>query len=299
MITKAVIPAAGLGTRLLPITKSQPKEMLPLGSKPCIQYIVEELGRAATQDILFVTGQKKRAIEDHFDTDVELNRMLKMGNYGDLLDEIDFEALGQTFFYTRQRYPAGLGDAISYGRDFTANEPFYVALGDSVIYEERPAALLERMTEVFRERECSFVIAVEEVEPEDVRKYGIVSIGPAEGDDIHPITDLVEKPPVGMAPSNLAIAARYIFDSSIYDALQSTLPDSRGEIQLTNAIRILLKQGKCGYAVRMTNGQRRYDIGNMESYYKAFLDFALRDERYGYSLRQYINRNLGKEATWR
>jgi UTP--glucose-1-phosphate uridylyltransferase len=287
-VKKAVIPAAGLGTRMLPLTKTQPKEMLPLADKPCIQYIVEELAAAGVEQILIITGQKKRAIEDHFDKDVELNRQLSASGQKDLLEKMEFENMEVQFFYTRQSTPAGLGDAIRYAKDFVNNEPFIIALGDSVIRSSENEFLLKRMIKQYEENPGSFVLGTRHVPLEDVQKYGIVKPSGSVSGDIVEIADVVEKPSPLKAPSNLAFAARYLMPSSIFDALERTSPGKGGEIQLTDGIRLLLKEGTKGYSVCLTENEKRYDIGNMYYFYEAFFDFALADERYGYKLRQYM-----------
>ena len=288
MIRKAVIPAAGLGTRMLPLTKTQPKEMLPLGRKPCIQYIVEELASVGVTQILFITGQKKRAIEDYFDKDNELNRMLAFSGQKDLLEELKFEDMDVNFFYTRQSIPKGLGDAVNCARDFVGNEPFIIALGDFIIYSKENKILLQRMIEQYEKRENCFVIGTRYVPRQEVHRYGIVIPDGEAKDGVVKIKDLVEKPSPHNAPSTLAIAARYIMPAKIFDALSRTSPGKGGEIQLTDAIRLLLKEGVDGYSVSLTEKEKRYDIGNMQSYYNAFVDFALNDEKYGYQLKQYI-----------
>jgi len=293
LIRKAVIPAAGLGTRMLPLTKSQPKEMLPLGRKPCIQYIVEELASVGVTQILFITGQKKRAIEDHFDKDNELIRLLSLSGQKDILEELKFEDMDVTFFYTRQSIPAGLGHAVSCAKDFVDGEPFIIALGDSVIYSEEKDILLKRMIDCHEKDRGSFVIGTQTVPLEAVHRYGIISPGDEVADGVVEIKDLVEKPAPQNAPSTLAIAARYIMPPEIFDALDRTSPGKGGEIQLTDAIRLLLKNGIKGYSVSLTEKEKRYDIGNIQSYFEAFVDFALNDEKYGYSLRQYIIRKFG------
>ena len=293
LIRKAVIPAAGLGTRMLPLTKSQPKEMLPLGRKPCIQYIVEELASVGVTQILFITGQKKRAIEDHFDKDSELTRMLSLSGQKDILEELKYEDINITYFYTRQSIPAGLGHAVSCARHFADGEPFIVALGDSVIYSEERDILLKRMIDWHERNKGSFVIATRMVPVEDVHRYGIINPGENMTDGIVEIKDLVEKPAPQSAPSNLAIAARYIMPPEVFDALDRTSPGKGGEVQLTDALRLLLKEGIKGYSVRLTDKEKRYDIGNISSYYEAFVDFALNDEKYGYSLKQYIITKFG------
>ncbi|HOB19160.1 MAG TPA: UTP--glucose-1-phosphate uridylyltransferase [Candidatus Atribacteria bacterium] len=292
MIKKAVIPAAGMGTRMLPLTKAQPKEMLPLGRKPCIQYIVEELASVGVEQILFITGHKKRAIEDHFDKDNELSRILSLSGQQELLEELKFEDASITYFYTRQSIPAGLGHAISCARDFVGDEPFIIALGDSIIFSRENRILLRRMLDVYEQHENSFVIGTRNVPLESVHRYGIIEPLGDSRDGITQIRDLVEKPAMQNAPSTLAVAARYIMPGRIFDALSRTSPGRGGEIQLTDGIRLLLKEGMTGYAVNLTDREKRYDIGNFQSYYEAFVDFALNDEKYGYQLKQYIIKSL-------
>jgi UTP--glucose-1-phosphate uridylyltransferase len=292
MIRKAVIPAAGLGTRMLPLTKTQPKEMLPLGRKPCIQYIVEELASAGITQILFITGQKKRSIEDHFDKDMDLEKMLSMSDQKDILEELKFHDLDVSFFYTRQSVPAGLGHAVSCARDFVCGEPFVIALGDSIIRSNENRFLLKRMMEQYEKDSGSFVIGTRNVSLQDVHRYGIIKPKKGSSGEIVEIEDLVEKPSASQAPSTLAIAARYIMPYSLFDALERTSPGKGGEIQLTDGIRLLLKEGTKGYSVSLTGQEKRYDIGNFGSYYEAFVDFALEDEKYGYQLKQHIINKL-------
>lgn len=288
MITKAIIPAAGLGTRMLPLTKAQPKEMLPLAGKPCIQYIVEELAAVGVKQILFITGQKKRAIEDHFDKDMDLNRLLSGSGQKELLATLDFEDLDVQFFYTRQSTPTGLGDAVNHARDFVGNDPFIIALGDAVIYSGERVPLVARMLDQYTKNPGSLVIGTHEVPLESVAKYGIIKPQKTLRDGLVVIEDVIEKPSPQQTPSNLAFAARYIMPPSLFDALNRTSPGKGGEVQLTDGIRLLLKEGTKGFGVSLTAKETRYDIGNMASYYEAFLDFALMDEKYGYQLRQYL-----------
>lgn len=291
-VRKAVIPVAGLGTRMLPVTKSQPKEMLPVGRKPTVQYIVEELERAGVNQILLVTGRKKTSIEDHFDQDPELRRYLIESGSGDLVEAMQYADSGTTFFYTRQSTPRGNGDAVRLGRDFVGAEPFFVAFGDSIIAGPPQQRLLSRMVSALESTGAAAVLAVEEVAPEDAYKYGVVQ--PKQGiGDVFEIVDLVEKPPAGAAPSNFAIAARYLFTPDVFAAIDATLPGKGGEVWLADSIRVLLKQGAAVCCVRLGPGERRYDIGNFETYFKAFVDFALADERYGYLLRQHLQKRLG------
>jgi UTP--glucose-1-phosphate uridylyltransferase len=291
-ITKAVIPAAGLGMRLLPLTKSQPKEMLPVGRKPVIQYVIEELQAAALQQILLVTGIRKRAIEDHCDSDPELVTALEQAGNEAVLADLNYMQGKSRFFYTRQSTPRGLGHAISLAADFVDGEDFVVALGDSLIAAEDPAAPLRAMIQAHHELGAAAVIAVEKVPKEEAFRYGIVSINGIEPPPGQPVamTDIIEKPPYGTVPSTLAVAARYVFGPPIFEALRRTLPDRRGEIQISDAIKQLIQQGKPVYAWLLTPDQRRYDVGNFESYFETFVDFALADERYGYLVRKYIKR---------
>lgn len=292
MIRKAVIPAAGLGTRMLPLTKTQPKEMLPLADKPCIQYIVEELASVGVDQILIITGAKKRSIEDHFDVDNELNQKLAASGQKDLLERLEYEHMNIQFFYTRQSNPLGLGDAIHHAKNFVNNEPFIIALGDSVIHSTENEPLLNRMIQQFEKDTSSIVLGTRHVPMEQVQRYGIVKPKREIGSGIVEIDDVVEKPSQKTAPSNLAFAARYIMPSGIMEALERTAPGKGGEIQLTDAIRLMLKEGTHGYSVCLTDNEKRYDIGNMASYYEAFLDFALADKKYGYQIKQYIIKKL-------
>ena len=289
-ITKAIVPAAGLGTRLLPATKSRPKEMLPVGRKPVVQYVVEELQAAGLRQVLIITGRRKRAIEDHFDSDPQIVSALEQaGNEGMLADLAYLE--GRTrLFYTRQSKPRGLGHAISLGADFVVGGGCVVALGDSLIAAEDPAAPLLGMMRAYRDLGAAAIVAVEKVPPEETYRYGIASIEGAEPPPGEPVvmSDIVEKPSVGTAPSTLAVAARYVFSPSIFEALNRTLPDRRGEIQLTDAIKVLIQAGEPVYAWGLAPDQIRYDVGNFDSYFRAFVDFALADERYGYLARKYL-----------
>jgi len=289
-ITKAIVPAAGLGTRLLPATKSQPKEMLPVGRKPVLQYVVEELQEAGLRQLLLITGRRKRTIEDHFDDDPELVSALKEAGNETLLADLAYIAGRSNFFYTRQSTPMGLGHAVSLGADFAGDDDCVVALGDSLIAAEEPAAPLRAMMKALRDLGAAAIVAVEKVPLEEAYRYGIVSINGAEPPPGEPVamTDIIEKPPVGRAPTTLAVAARYVFSPAIFEALDRTLPDKGGEIQLTDAIRLLINMGKPVYAWLFYPDQRRYDIGNFESYFRTFIDFALADERYGYLVRKYI-----------
>ncbi len=288
MIKSAVVPVAGLGTRLLPATKSQPKEMLPVGKKPIVQYVVEELVRSGIEQILFVTGKTKTSIENHFDFDQELMRSLREGGKEDLLHELEYERMRVHFFYTRQRRQRGLGDAVLCAERFAGNEPFAVALGDSIIGLHASSTCVRSLLEAFESEPVACIIAVEEVGPEAVGNYGIVK--PDGNGNLFEILDLVEKPAPSAAPSNLAIAGRYVFSPSIFQAIRQTEQDRHGEIQLTNAIRLLRCRGQRILGLRLPPGERRYDIGNFQSYFETFVEFALADPEYGTAFREYLRK---------
>jgi UTP--glucose-1-phosphate uridylyltransferase len=296
VIQSAVVPVAGLGTRLLPATKSQPKEMLPVARKPIVQYVVEELVSNGIEQVLFVTGRSKTSIENHFDHDPELFQALNQSKKTDLLKDIDFESLKANFFYTRQRLQRGLGDAIMCAEHFAGEEPFLVALGDSILGLNAVSKACSRMADVFESKRASCVIAVEEVPPEETSHYGIVQPEGA-ADDVFRIVNLVEKPSPSEAPSNLAIAGRYIFSPLIFDMIRRVKPDKRGEIQLTVAIQFMCEEGRRVMAVRLTPAEKRYDIGNFPSYFESFVEFALADPVYGEEFRRTLERMLAKSAT--
>lgn len=290
-VTKAVVPVAGLGTRLLPATKSMPKEMLPVGRKPVVQYVAEELQAAGIPEILLITGRRKQAIEDHFDADPELAAALQRAGNEQMLADLAYTNGGARFFYTRQAEPRGLGDAVLYAAEFVGAAPCIVSLGDSIITGERPGETLRALVASHVASGACATVLVEDVPPDEVYRYGIVaaagSADPPTGEPFR-LRDIIEKPRVGAAPSQLAVAARYVFNPDIFEALRQTPLDSRGELQLTDAIRLLIQWGRPVFAWRLRPGERRYDIGNFESYFRAFVDFALADERYGYTLRKYL-----------
>lgn len=287
----AVVPVAGHGTRLLPATKSQPKEMLPVGRKPVVQYVFEELTAAGMKQILFVTGQGKASIENHFDANEELVQVLRESGKEELLADLAFDRAPVQFFYTRQRKALGLGHAVLTARSFVGNRPFAVALGDSIIGLDSKSDVVARMARVFEEHDAAAVIAVEEVASTEAHRYGIVSPRNGTG-GVFELADLIEKPRAGSAPSNLAIAARYVLAPSIFDALERTRAGVGGEIQLTDAIRRLMHEGGRVFAMRLADCERRYDIGNLESYFRAFAEFALADPQHGPSLRSFLEQLL-------
>jgi UTP--glucose-1-phosphate uridylyltransferase len=287
----AVVPVAGLGTRLLPATKSQPKEMLPVGRKPVVQYVVEELRRVGMTRVLFITGPGKASIENHFDLNSELIQTLRETGKEDLLAELEFERAAVQYFYTRQRQLLGLGHAILCARSFVGQQPFVVALGDSIIGMHAESDVVARMTRCYQERGAAAVIAFEEVPPGEVSHYGIAQ--PKTDAEVFEIADLVEKPSTRDAPSNLAIAARYVLSPVIFDALAQTRPGKGGEIQWTDAIRAVIREGGRAYGIRLRPAEHRYDIGNFEAYFEAFVAFALADEKYGSALRRHLMDSLG------
>jgi UTP--glucose-1-phosphate uridylyltransferase len=293
VIQSAVVPVAGLGTRLLPATKSQPKEMLPVARKPIVQYVVEELVSNGISQILFVTGRSKASIENHFDHDPELFQALTQSNKQDLLSELDMVAVKAHFFYTRQRMQRGLGDAILCAENFAGEEPFLVALGDSILGLNAVSQAVGRMADVFDSKRASCVIAVEEVPAAETLHYGIVQ-PEAGADDVFRVVNLVEKPAPKDAPSNLAIAGRYIFSPVLFDMIRRVKPDKRGEIQLTDAIQFMCDEGRRVMAVKLTPAEKRYDIGNFPSYFESFVEFALADPIYGADFRNVLERLLAK-----
>jgi len=286
----AVVPVAGLGTRLLPATKSQPKEMLPVGRKPVVQYVVEELTRVGMKRVLFITGPGKASLENHFDLNSELIQTLREAGKEDLLAELEFERAAVQYFYTRQRAVLGLGHAVSCARALVGRQPFVVALGDSIIGMHAESDVVGRMTRHFVDNHAAAVIAFEEVPDDEVSNYGIAR--PRTNGDVFEVADLVEKPDRHEAPSNLAIAARYVLSPLIFDALDRTPPGRGGEIQLTDAIRSVLRDGGRVYGVRLHANERRYDIGNFESYFEAFVEFALADAKFGPALRRRLEELL-------
>jgi UTP--glucose-1-phosphate uridylyltransferase len=281
VIRKAVFPAAGLGTRFLPATKAQPKEMLPLVDKPIIQYGVEEAVESGVDNIILVTGRGKNAIEDHFDVSVELETFLEARGKKELLAEIRKISNLINFSYVRQGEPLGLGHAVLVTRPLVGDEPFAVILGDDVIDAKPPA--LRQMIDVFQEVQGP-VLAIERVPREDVSSYGII-----DAEEVRPgvyrIRDLVEKPPRNEAPSDLAIIGRYILTPDIFPALQSTVSDRTGEIQLTNGLRHLLKSRPI-YGCQIDGA--RHDTGNKLGFLKAVVYFALRRPDLNTAFREYL-----------
>jgi len=289
VIRKAVFPAAGLGTRFLPATKAQPKEMLPLVDKPIIQYGVEEAVASGIDNIILVTGRGKNAIEDHFDVSIELETFLEARGKKDLLEEVRKISNLINFSYVRQGEPLGLGHAVLVTRPLVGDEPFAVILGDDVIDADPPA--VRQMIDVFNDVEGP-VLAIEEVPPETVSSYGII-----DAEEIKPgvyrIRDMVEKPPVKEAPSNLAIIGRYVLTPDIFTSLETTGKDRTGEIQLTNGLRHLLKSRPI-YGCKIDGV--RHDTGNKLGFLKAVVYFALRRPDLAEPFREYM-RQAEAQAT--
>lgn len=270
-IKKAIIPAAGLGTRFLPATKAMPKEMLPILDKPTIQYIVEEAARAGIEDIIIVTGKHKRAIEDHFDSQKELETTLYEKGKLELLDRVQYSTDLANIFYIRQKEQKGLGDAIYTAKQFIGKEPFAVLLGDDIVESENPA--IKQLMEQY-ETTGKSVIGVQTVPDSETHRYGIIAPKSQNG-SLYEVNRFVEKPEKGTAPSNLAIMGRYILSPKIFDYLETQTEGSGGEIQLTDAIERLNKNDKV-YAFDF-EGQR-YDVGEKTGFVKTTIEYALKDE---------------------
>jgi UTP--glucose-1-phosphate uridylyltransferase len=276
-IRDAIVPVAGLGTRLLPATRSAPKEMLPIVDKPVVQYVVEELADAGIDRVLLVTGRRKRAIEDHFDADPELTGSAP-------------PAPGVRLFYTRQPTPAGLGDAVARGDGFAdaASPGVVVALGDAILGPRTPdrPGIVARLIDAHTSRRADATIAVTEVPDDEVGRYGIVVGTPIDGEPhVLAATRIVEKPAPGTLDSRLAVAARYVLGPAVFAALRDQRPGTGGEIQLTDAIASVIDGGGRVLAVPLAGGERRHDIGTVEGYCRAFLEHALTDPQLGEALR--------------
>ncbi|MCL6473246.1 MAG: UTP--glucose-1-phosphate uridylyltransferase GalU [Firmicutes bacterium] len=287
-VNKAVIPAAGLGTRFLPITKSQPKEMIPVVDKPTIQYVVEEAVASGIDDVLIITGRGKRAIEDHFDRSFELESVLKKKNDHDAVAELEEIAKLADIHYIRQKIAAGLGHAVLCAEKHIGDNPFAVLLGDAITLSDNPCT---RELIKYHKKFNSTVVAVERVPREEVKKYGIIEakkIGP----HLYEVIDLVEKPSPKDAPSDLAMLGRYVLTPGIFKALAATEPGLGGEIQLTDALKRLLKKEKI-YAFEVTGP--RYDIGNQLSWIKATVEIALQNKEFGPELRKYLKKLLEEQ----
>ena len=269
-IRKAIIPAAGLGTRFLPATKAQPKEMLPIVDKPTLQYIIEECVASGIEEILIITGRNKKSIEDHFDRSVELEMELEKSGKEEMLKMVREISDMVNIHFIRQKEPRGLGHAILCAKTFVGNEPFAVLLGDDVVYNDNKPCL-KQLIDCYEEYKTS-VLGVQTVEPQDVNKYGIVG-GLHIEDRVYKVKGLVEKPPVEEAPSNVAILGRYIITPKIFEILENTKPGKGNEIQLTDALLELIKH-EAMYAYDFEG--RRYDVGDKLGFLQATVEYALR-----------------------
>ena len=280
-IKKAIIPAAGLGTRFLPATKAMPKEMLPILDKPTIQYIVEEAARAGIEDIIIVTGRHNRAIEDHFDSQKELEMVLKEKGKSELLEKVQYSTELANIFYVRQKEQKGLGHAISSARQFIGNEPFAVLLGDDIVESEVPA--VKQLIDVYEETGHS-VIGVQEVPEADTHRYGIIDPLTKNGRQ-YEVKKFVEKPAQGTAPSNLAIMGRYVLTPEIFDYLKTQKEGAGNEIQLTDAIERMNNDNQV-YAYDFEG--ERYDVGEKLGFVKTTIEYALKDDSMREELTRFI-----------
>lgn len=282
-IRKAVFPAAGLGTRFLPATKASPKEMLPLVDKPLIQYSVEEAIQSGIESILIVTGREKSPIENHFDISFELEHLLKEKGKDELFKMVRDIANIARISYTRQKQALGLGHAIYQAVDFSADEPFAVLLADDIIDSEKPA--LKQLIEAYEKYE-SPIIATMQVEGEAISRFGVIDAEATEDENIFKIKDMVEKPAFEDAPSDLAIIGRYILTPDVFDAIERTEQGAGGEIQITDAMSLMLMEGKPFYAVKLEG--KRHDVGNKLGFLIATVELALKREDLGGEFRKYL-----------
>lgn len=281
-IRKAVFPAAGLGTRFLPATKASPKEMLPLVDKPLIQYAVEEAVASGIESILIVTGREKSSIENHFDISYELESLLQEKGKTEFFEQVRAISEICRISYTRQKQALGLGHAIYQAKDFSENEPFAVLLADDVVDAEKPA--LRQMVEVFEEYNAP-VIATMQVEGRAISRFGVIDAEEV-APNVFKIKDMVEKPKFEDAPSDLAIIGRYILTPDVFDAIERTEKGAGGEIQITDAMRLMLREGKPFYAVKLEG--RRHDAGDKLGFLIATVEFALKREDLGDGFREYL-----------
>ncbi|MEG1002745.1 UTP--glucose-1-phosphate uridylyltransferase GalU [Clostridium sp.] len=280
-VKKAIIPAAGLGTRFLPATKAQPKEMLPIVDKPTIQYIIEEAIASGIEEILIITGRNKKCIEDHFDKSVELEMELEKSGKDELLELVRDISDMVDIHYIRQKEPRGLGHAIHCAKTFVGNEPFAVLLGDDVVESDTPC--LKQLMDCFDEYKTS-ILGVQTVPEEDVSKYGIVD-GIHIEDRVYKVKDLVEKPKREESPTNVAILGRYIITPQIFEILENTAPGKGNEIQLTDALKTLISQ-EAMYAYDFEG--RRYDVGDKFGFLQATIEYGLRKEELREELLEYL-----------
>lgn len=288
-VRKAVIPAAGFGTRFLPYTKAQPKEMLPIVDKPTLQFIIEEAIDSGIEEILIITGRNKTSIENHFDRSIELELELERTGKTDLLEEVRKISDMANIHYIRQKEPLGLGHAIYCAKSFIGNEPFAVLLGDDIVYSKKPC--LKQMIEIYEEYKTT-ILGVQEVPIKEVNKYGIV-VGKYIENRVYKVKDLIEKPNVEDAPSNIAILGRYIISSEIFHILEHTKPGKMGEIQLTDALKELAMH-EAMYAYNFEG--RRYDLGDKQGFLEATVEYALRRSDLRERFLNYLNDVVQRES---
>lgn len=280
-VRKAIIPAAGLGTRFLPATKAQPKEMIPIVDTPAIQYIVEEAVASGIEEILIITGRNKATMENHFDRNIELELALQSKPDKDKLQMLESIADKVDIHYVRQKTPKGLGHAVLCAKTFVGNEPFAVLLGDDIV--DNPVPCTKQLIDIYEKHQCT-VLGVQEVAPENVSLYGILDVTPVEG-NLWQVRDMVEKPDRDQAPSNIAILGRYVITPEIFAVLEQTQPGKGGEIQLTDALRTLGRT-QAMYAYQFAG--RRYDIGSKLGYLEATVEFALNRPDLAGPFREYL-----------
>ena len=290
-VKKAIIPAAGLGTRFLPATKSQPKEMLPIVDKPTLQYIIEEAIESGIEEILVVTGRNKKSIEDHFDRSVELELELEQKGKIEMLEMVRNISNMVDIHFIRQKEPKGLGHAIYCAKSFVGDEPFAVLLGDDIVDNSTPC--LRQLIDAYDEYKTS-ILGVQQVSKEDTDKYGILDVKHIE-DRVYKVKDMIEKPNVKDAPSNIAILGRYIITPTIFDILENQQPGKGGEIQLTDALKTLGSQ-EAIYAYNFEG--RRYDVGDKLGFLEATIDFALKRPELRKGLIEYIKNKVGEDNTY-
>lgn len=288
-VKKAIIPAAGLGTRFLPATKAQPKEMLPIVDKPTLQYIIEEAVKSGIEEILIITGRNKKSIEDHFDKSVELELELEQKGKKEMLEMVKEISNMVNIHYIRQKEPKGLGHAIYCAKSFIGNEPFAVLLGDDIVDSNVPC--LKQLIDAYNEYKTT-ILGVQHVDVENVDKYGILDVKHIE-DRVYKVKDMIEKPNKDEAPSNIAILGRYIINPSIFEILENQEPGKGGEIQLTDALKTLSKQ-EAIYAYDFEG--RRYDVGDKLGFLEATIDFALKKENLRDDLLSYMKNIIDKDT---
>jgi len=288
-VRKAIIAAAGLGTRFLPATKAQPKEMLPIVDKPTLQFIIEEAVQSGIEEILIITGRNKKSIEDHFDKSVELEFELEAKGKFKLLEEVRKISDLVNIHFIRQKEPKGLGHAIYCAKSFIGNEPFAVMLGDDIVVNEKPC--LGQMVEMYSQYKTT-ILGVQQIPQEDVDKYGIVD-GKQIEDTIYKVNGLVEKPAIEEAPSNIAILGRYVITPAIFDILENTEPGKGGEIQLTDALKVLA-QKEAMYAYTFEG--KRYDVGDKQGFLKATVEYALSRDDLREEFLEYLVKTVEKET---